>query len=73
MPMLHCGCVCYFRPEGKKRINLFSMEAIVALQAIATCLVQWLGSYVTWKMSPKASFISRSHNAIYLGTSALLV
>lgn len=71
MPVLPCGCVCYFRSEGRRRINLFSVEAVVALQAIAVCLVQWPGSSVTWKMSPKASFISRSHNAFYLGTSAL--
>ena len=42
------------------------MAATVALQAIAKCLVQWLEDYETWKMSPKASYISRSDNGVYL-------
>lgn len=45
------------------------MAASVPLQAIATSLVQWLEDYVTWKMSPKPSYISRSDNAVYLVVS----
>lgn len=42
------------------------MVATIALQAIAKHVVQWLEDCVIWKVSPKASLISRSDNAVYL-------